>query len=184
MIKDTATHIRALSWKQRILYTVVVIGVVGGIGFFCGQYHTTDYYTSVTEIYGIPTGVGEPLSSHDRKELAAYWKLEEYPFRSQMVLSYEDSYHQIELMKQYSTAYSMTFFQPSARIVYCYEKDKDRFSEEEKEAESAKSIHFRSIISTSYYSSDGKLLLKLEKSGKNQFEITAYSAEDTPQLLN
>lgn len=129
-------------------------------------------------------GVGEPLSSHDRKELAAYWKLEEYPFRSQMVLSYEDSYHQIELMKQYSTAYSMTFFQPSARIVYCYEKDKDQFSEEEKEAESAKSIHFRSIISTFYYSSDGKLLLKLEKSGKNQFEITAYSAEDTPQLLN
>lgn len=58
MIKDTATHIRALSWKQRILYTVVVIGVVGGIGFFCGQYHTTDYYTSVTEIYGIPTGGG------------------------------------------------------------------------------------------------------------------------------
>ena len=74
------------------------------------NWHGTSYYSSVTEVYGIPVGVGEPLSYRIRKERSGYWKIKDYSFRKCIEVTYEEPYHQMKLMSEYSTAYSMSFF--------------------------------------------------------------------------
>lgn len=90
------------------------------IYFCCGK---TQYYASVTEVYGNPAGVGEPLSYRDQRGRSCCWEIKKYPFfRRRTDLTYIEPYGQTGLMNQYSTAYNMTLFQPSARIVYKYKK--------------------------------------------------------------
>jgi len=70
----------------------------------------------VTEIYGISTGIGIPLSEDDLAERAFYWEIKENKCRRHVVLTYMEPYHQMELMSEYSTAYNMNLFEDSARI--------------------------------------------------------------------
>lgn len=143
------------------------------------------YCTSLTEIYGMPTELGEELNREERKNSAAYWKIVDYSLANRMVLTYVEPYKQLEVMQQYSTAYSMLFFQPIAKIEIKYEKNKEKYlSLKQSSYEVARDNGFREPIKISYYSNSNKLILQLEKNKYGTFDIVRYSATDTPQLLN
>lgn len=147
----------------------------------------TEYYASVKEIYGIPTGVeGTVLSSGERRNRAGYWKIENNKLTRHMTLTYIETYCQSELMRQYSTLYSMQIFQSPVRIEVDYIKGNKKkyraYGEEFFEA--ARKNEFREPVEISYYGDDDKLLLKLKKTNDNVFQIIYYSPQDSPQLLN
>lgn len=92
------------------------------------NYHNTKYYKSVVEVYGIPLGVGEPMSVEERQNCAGYWKIKSYPIKRTVELEYQESYGQMKVMRQYSTLYGMGIFQPASRIVCYYRKgEKDKY---------------------------------------------------------
>ncbi len=144
------------------------------------------YCTSLVEIYGMPTKFGKELKGkEEREKCAAYWKIEDYSWRNFMVLTYVEPYKQLEVMRENSTAYGMSFFQPTACIKIHYKKDKGKYlSFNQKSFEVAKNNGFREPIEISYYSSNHKPILKLEKNEYGKFDITRYSSADMPQLLN
>ena len=161
--------------------------VIWGIFVFFKIYFisNTECYVSVTEVYGIPTGIGIPLSSEEQKKSAGYWEIKDYPLWKHMELTYREPYEQLELMKQYSSVYSMQLFQPPAHVVYKYKKDVNKYREYDQNTFAvADANEFREPLEISYYSSGGKLLLKLEKGLYDKFSIVSYSSEDLPQLLN
>ena len=146
LIKKAAGFI--LKWIRSpcliyIMPMAVIIGTCVGLAYW--QFHTTEYYLSIVEIYGIPVGVGAPLSFEERKNCADYWKIEDYPLRKRMVLTHEDGYHENEIMEQYSSIYNMAFFQPVDHMVYQYRKNKGNFRrlENEKAYMAADANHFR-----------------------------------------
>lgn len=144
------------------------------------------YCTSIVEIYGIPTKSGEELeTSQERKKCSVYWEIKDYPHCNYMVLTYVEPYKQLELMKQNSTAYSMKFFQPAARIKIHYKRDKNKYlSLNQNSFEVAKKNNFREPTKISYYSSNNKLILKMVKNKYGKYEMMRYSSTDMPQLLN
>ena len=102
-----------------------------------------------------------------------------------MVLTYEEPYKQLDLMKQISTAYNMKFFQPASRIEIHYKKDRLKYhSLNEKSFEVAKNNKFTEPTEISYYNSSDKLTLQMKKNKYGEYDIMRYSATDTPQLLN
>lgn len=102
-----------------------------------------------------------------------------------MVLTYMEPYGQLDLLKENSTAYSMAFFQPMARIEIHYTRDKSKYlSLNQRAFEVAQANGFREPLEISYYGSNGKLILKLERNEYETFDICRYSASDMPQLLN
>ena len=172
--------IHGSKWGKSAVCIAVLI-----IIFTLYNWHRTSYYSSVTEVYGIPVGVGEPLSYSVRKERSGYWRIKEYSFRKCIEVTYEEPYHQMKLMSEYSTAYNMSFFQPSARVVYKYEKDKSRFRDYGQEFYiTARKNKFRTPKEVHYYGDDGKLLLKQKKTKNDLMEIEFYSSDDMPQLIN
>lgn len=167
-----------------IAAAAVILFLVTG-GCLYGYSHVT-YCTCVAEIYGIPTGIGEELKSREEREkCAAYWKIKDYPFRRVIELTYVEPYKQLEVMKESSTAYGMAFFQPTARIRIKYERDKEKYlSFNQSSYEVARKNGFREPTEVSYYSSNGKQVLKLKKNKYGKYDITDYSSVDMPQLLN
>lgn len=160
------------------LFAVVVIIVL-----FCTPKVT--YCTSVKEIYGIPSKSGEELTAEKRKNCAAYWEIKDYPFLRFMKLTYVEPYQQLGLMEQYSTAYGMKFFRPSASIEIHYKRDRDKYLSMNQSAFAvAKKNGFREPVKVSYYNSSNKLILELEKNNYGKFDIMRYSSTDRPQLLN
>ena len=152
-------------WKTVVVSSTVLLlfGVI-----FCAFYHTNRYYKEVTEIYGLPRGVGSALSREERMQSAGYWKIIDYPFRHQITLDFIEPYGQLDLMQEYSSLYQMAFFRPSAKIVYQYERGEKNCCPEE----------------ITYYNSSGKLLLQLEKKDRGNYEVVRCAEEDKPQLLN
>ena len=114
--------------KRGLLCIAVAAIATVCIGSFC-YFNTceTQYFDEVVEFYGIPDGVGDPLTEEQRKERAGYWRIDDYPGKHRLILTYVDAYGQLELMRQYSTAYDRMLFQPVARIEYCYKKSKDKY---------------------------------------------------------
>ena len=144
----------------------------------------TAYYVSVAEVYGIPQGIGMELSSEEREGRANYWKIEDYLFRKRVRLTYVESYRQLDVMKDYSTVYSMDFFQPSSSIVYTYKKNEDKYrSYGEEVFITARKYGFRDPEKVMYYNSSGKLLLEQRRGTGDKFEIRTYSSKDSPQLF-
>lgn len=157
------------------------------IGFTVYNYHDTEYYRNVAELFGIPMGVGEPLSAAERQNCAGYWKIQNYPIKSRVELEYQEPYGQMKIMREYSTLYGMGIFQPASRIVCCYRKgERDKYRSYGQEYfMTARGHGFREPIKTSYYGDDDSLVLELKRVGDEDiFQITAYSSEDMPQLLN
>lgn len=172
----------------RLIYMIPLAVIIGaGIGIVFWQFHTTEYYTSIVEIYGIPVGVGEPLSFGERKNCADYWKIKDYSLRKTMVITHEEAYHEDEIMREYASLYNMSFFQPVDHMVYRYKKNKRKFRtlDDEKAYMAADDNKFREPTEISYYNSSGKLVLQLEKEGdRDCFDILTYSVDNEPQLLN
>ncbi len=160
------------SRKYRIaLFMIIILALVLAAGIRKNvrrNYHTTEYYTSVTEVYGLPTGVGDPLDQEELDHRSGYWRIDDYPYRQHTVLTYVDPYQQMELMRKYSRLYSMELFQTPARIEYEY---------------TSNTVSGRYLNKISYYSSSGKLLLELDGNGSDQYELSVYSPEERPQLF-
>lgn len=173
---------------SRLIYILPLAVIIGtGMGIVFWQFHSTDYYTSIVEIYGIPVGMGEPLSYRERKNCADYWKIEDYSLRKTMIVTHEEAYHEDEIMREYSSIYNMAFFQPVDRMVYQYKKNKRKFRslDDEKAYMTADENQFREPTKISYYNSSDKLILQLEKDGdRDRFDILTYSLDSEPQLLN
>lgn len=173
--------------RYRALRFVLPVGCLAFVGIFILIWYycpETSYYSSVSEIYGIPRGIDEPLSSDELKERAFYWEIKEYPLAKRVVLTYMERYQQVNLLREYSTAYNMEFFRPCAKVEYRYTKNVDKFRAGQKEAyQVAAENGYRELEQVSYYGSDGKLLMKLDKIGDDRFEISTYSVEDMPQLF-
>lgn len=151
--------------------------------------HTSDCYTSLSEVYGIPVGVGDKLSLQEQKQSPGYWRVDRYWFRPHITLTYVDAYQQSELLRQYSTVYYMPLFQPVSRIEMDYTrtkgKDRDKYRFDGLISYStAEDNDFREPTHMSYYSSSGKLLIELRVNEQDALEIVSYSSEDCPQLLN
>lgn len=180
----------ALKWFRPPYFTylmrlAVILAIGVGIAFW--QFHTTKYYASIVEVYGIPVGMGDPLSFRERKNCADYWKIEDYPLRGTMAISHEDAYHEDEIMREYSSIYNMSFFQPVDHMVYRYKKNKRKFRtlDDEKAYIAADDNQFREPTEIFYYNSSGKLVLQLKKDGdSDHFDILAYSPDSEPQLFN
>ena len=85
-----------------------------------------EYYADITEIYGVPAGVGE-ISKEDLKNRAAYWEIKDYRWFKRIVLTYVEPYGQLEVMKENSSAYSMALFPAAARIVCKYSTDQEEY---------------------------------------------------------
>ena len=164
------------------IYMVRTVVLAAVVFHFC--WHDTCYYASVQEVYGIPNGVGEPLSPKERKERAGYWKIEDYPFRKCVVLTYVEGYGQMGLMRNYSTAYGMNLFETPARMVITYEQDKEHYHSDWSVWQAAGRNRYRVPVQVRYYENE-KLLLELERDENDYglFTITTYSGEDMPQLL-
>lgn len=181
-LKDKTNRlVNKRSWMKK--WGLLFLAVIG----FVSLYFIPDvtYCTSVVENYGIPKAAGEKLEKDEKGKYAAYWKIEDYPLRNFMVLTYVEPYDQLEVMKQNSTAYGMLFFEPTARIEIYYERNREKYHSLNQHAfEVAKENKFREPVEISYYSSNDKLILKLEKNEYGRFDITHYSYVDMPQLLN
>ncbi len=178
----------ALSSKMKMVCLCGGIGVTAVAGLALYVYFNkcdTEYYEAVIEFYGIPDGVGEPLSSEDLVGRAGYWRIDDYPRKHRMTLTYVDAYGQLELMRQYSSAYGMALFQPSARIEYCYRENKEKFHSYGQECyEQAKRHGCREPEKVTYYASNGKVLLELSGDGYERLKIDTYSSKEVPQLLS
>lgn len=178
-------YFKNFSLKVKIFSLLSVFLLIAIPIVFLNVYHKTEYYSSVSEVYGLPVGNGEPLSRNEREFRSEYWKIVDYPFKKRVILTYEAPYGQLELMREYSTLYQMSFFQPSARIVYDYRKNEEKYKAYDLVSyESARKNKFREPLEVVYYSSNGKLLLDLKKNEYDKFDVAAYSVEDMPQLLN
>lgn len=143
------------------------------------------YYADITEIYGVPAGVGE-IPKAELKNRDSYWKIVDYRWFKRIVLTYVDPYEQLEVMRENSSAYSMTLFPAPARIVCKYSIDQEEYRvklDETTFAAAAEAGILRAPVSLSYFSSSGKLVLRLEQNGFGRAKITAYSPDEMPQLL-
>lgn len=179
-------------WKwfrsPRLIYIMPLAVIVGaGVGIIFWKCHTTEYYNSIVEIYGIPVGVGEPLSSGEQENCADYWKIEDYFLRKTMIITHEEAYHEDEIMREYASLYNMSFFQPVDHIIYQYKKNKSKFQtlDDETAYMAADGNKFREPTEISYYNSSNKLILRLKKKDdRDCFDILTYSMDSEPQLLN
>ena len=169
-------------------YILLIVSVVAvGCWILLMTVKKTDYYASIVEVYGIPVGVGEPLSPEEIKSCSSYWKIDDYPFQGRMELTYGNSYHQSDIIKEYSSLYDMSFFQPADRIVYKYRRNKSKFLSlnDENAYMSANNNKFREPLEISYFNGNGKLLLELKKQeDSDEFKILQYASDSMPQLLN
>lgn len=172
--------------KRQILCRLLIAICLGGTFIIYYYNHgTVKCYKSVVEVYGIPEGVGQELGEDDRKSSTGYWEIETFKHKKCIILTYVEPYHQLELMQKNSTAYGTCLFRPTSKIIYEFEKDKEYyFSQDQNVVENMEKRKFWVTKDISYYSSSGKLLLKLEKNKQNRLEVTVYSPDDTPQLLN
>ena len=172
--------------KKRIVSCTGIIAIVAGCIISYNYFNKcdTEFYDDVMEFYGVADGVGDPLAPEELKYRAGYWKIEDYPRKHHMVLTYVDAYEQLELMRQYSSAYSMEFFQTSARIEYNYKINEEKFHSCGQEVyEYAKEHGFREPEKIIYYASNGKVLLELSGNGYEKLEIDTYCSEENPQML-
>lgn len=81
-------HPRRVKW---IIFLLVVMFL--GCLYFIPD---VTYCSSVVEIYGMPTKLGEELKGRkEREKCAAYWKIEDYSWRNFMVLTYVEPYKQL-----------------------------------------------------------------------------------------
>ncbi|MDE7353181.1 MAG: hypothetical protein K2O06_09035 [Acetatifactor sp.] len=161
-----------------------IAAVCIGSFWYCNTCET-QYFDEVVEFYGIPDGVGDPLTEEQRKDRAGYWRIDDYPGKHRLILTYVDAYGQLELMRQYSTAYDRMLFQPVARIEYCYKKSKDKFRALGSERYKSEKEHgFREPEKITYYASNGKMLLELSGDGYEKLKVDFYASEETVQLLN
>ncbi|WP_204791647.1 hypothetical protein, partial [Oscillibacter sp. CU971] len=179
----------AAFWKRRsapgkigIAAIPLVILVIAGITYF--RPHSA-YYAQIGERYGFPVGEGGSLSNKERRGLAGYWRIDDYPWQGRVTLTYVEAYEQLELMSEYSTLYERAFFQPASRIEIKYRRDKEEYRRyQEDYYGSAKEIGYRVPLHIVYYNSGGKQVLELRRNSRGNMEITGYSSEDAPQLLN
>lgn len=182
-LKQAARKIdRECPWIIKACVPVLLVSVV--IVYYWKPEVT--YCTLLTEIYGMPSEAGQVSDKvTDMEGGRPYWKIEEYPRRRRMTLTYMEPYGQPELMGQYSSAYGMAFFQPSARIEVEYQVDQSKYGSMSQEAfEAARGNGFREPVEISYYNSGNRLTLRMEKNSYGKFEITRYSSRDVPQLFN
>ncbi len=178
---------RSMRSSQLVLILMMVCITAAGVWVLLLQVHKTEYYASIAEVYGIPVGVGEPLSAEERRTCSNYWKIEDYLFQGRMIVTYGDSYSQSNIIKKYSSLYNGTLFQPADRMIYKYRRNKGRFLalENEHAYMVANDNKFREPVEISYFNGNGKLLLKLKKKDdKDEFSILHYSSDSMPQLLN
>ena len=181
-LKQTVINVaNKYTWKVKLV--LCLFAVFAGYLYF---HPNVTYCTSIVEIYGIPTKSGEELKTpKERENCSVYWEIKDYPHCNYMVLTYVEPYKQLELMRQNSTAYSMNFFQPAARIKIRYKRDKNKYlSLNQSSYEVARKNDFREPTKISYYSSNNKLILKLVKNKYGKYEMMRYSSTDMPQLLN
>lgn len=160
---------------------LALVLVLGG-AFFLPR---STYCAQVVECFGVPVAQGGSLNWRDRKDLAGYWRIDDYPLQKRMTLTYVEAYRQLNVMSNYSTLYERAFFQPTDQIEITYRTDKNFYRNYQEDFYSAASqIGYRVPVRMSYRSSGGKLVLDLERDSRGNMEIVAYSPEDKPQLLN
>lgn len=183
--RSSHSNLRNKIPNPKVIIPVFCSTLIIVLFFILFNWHHTVYCTAVSEIYGIPQKLGESLKKSDLKEHAFYWQIKDYPLQNKVILTYMEQYDQIELMEKYSTAYNMTLFKPYAKIEYRYTNDEDEFFSYDQESyfRAAGGNNFRSLKEVSYYGSNGKLLMKMERSGSDKFEVSSYSVEDRPQLF-
>ncbi len=173
--------------KERRWALVLALFLVIFLGLGFHFRWSTRYYASLTEIYGVPVGAGEPLTLAECRHLTGYWKVVNRPGLGYMTLSYENDWGQVELMRHYSSAYGMDFFQPPARIEVDYQTTEDMEFYRQSGWEgffTAKSHNFKEPTRIRYFGSNRNLLLEMTRSGQGLMKITAYASEERPQLFN
>lgn len=170
--------------KKRITIGVILILCA----LYCySNYSPVEYYSSISEIYGIPRGVeSTALSKTDLKSHAEYWKIKENKFTNHITLTYVDAYKQTDIMHHYSTLYNMSLFQNPARIEIDYKKshDKGKYRAKGPDAFNAAGENkFREPTKICYYNNSGKLILKMQYK-EGLYKVLSYSSQDAPQLVN
>lgn len=188
LLKKTAGFIPRWFHAPRSIFILLFAVIMGTcIGIFLEQFHTTEYYASIMEVYGIPVGVGAPLSTEKPENCTDYWIIEEYPLRRTIIVTHENAFDEQAVMEDFSSIYNMAFFQPVDRMVYKYGKNKEKFRalNDEKSYLAAVDNSFREPREISYFDSHGKLLLHMQKEdASDTFAILTYSMDSAPQLFN
>lgn len=188
LLKKTADFIPRWFHAPRSIFILLFAVIMGTcIGIFLEQFHTTEYYASIMEVYGIPVGVGAPLSTEKPENCTDYWIIEEYPLRRTIIVTHENAFDEQAVMEDFSSIYNMAFFQPVDRMVYKYGKNKEKFRalNDEKSYLAAVDNSFREPREISYFDSHGKLLLHMQREdASDTFAILTYSMDSAPQLFN
>lgn len=170
--------------KKWVLLTIVVVYFMI---FDVNDYSTVEYYSAITEIYGIPNGIeSSAIPKRDLKNRAGYWKIEDHKLTNHLTLTYEEAYQQTDIMHHYSTLYKMSLFRNPARIEIDYKKsfNKNKYRDKSLEAfKAADKNEFREPTKIRYYNNSGKLLLEMQCT-EGLYKVSAYSSKDTPQLVN
>ena len=178
------THYR-LHWRSVLLALCALVLLSSALVCIINPPIKTGYYAGITEIYGVPTGIGA-LSPDELENRSVYWKVVDHRWSKCIDLTYVEPYGQLEVMRENSSAYSMDLFPAAARIVCKYSTDQEEFRAKLDEATftaAAEAGILRMPVSLSYFSSNGKLLLQLEQTGFGRAKITAYSPDEMPQLF-
>ena len=172
-------------YKLQIFPMILLLLFIINFGIHYYNQSTVECYASVIEFYGIPEGTGKPLGKEEQKYRTSYWEIETFKHKKRMVLTYVEPYQQLEFMQKKSTAYNIGLFQPSSKIIYDFEVDKEYyFSQDQNTVKNAEERDFWVAKNISYYNGSGKLLLEMRRNEQNRLEIMTYSSDDTPQLLN
>ena len=172
-------------------YSIICIAVciLAGLCFYSAKknIHSTKYYASLQEVFGVPSGAGKELSRKERQQRSNYWKIKDYKFRNHISIIHIDGYEQADMMSDYSTASNMQLFQNPARIEVDYIQNENKYRVNGRDYDyyhGAGENDFREPQKISYYNSSGKLLLSLNHENGDNFEIDMYSSDDLPQILN
>lgn len=176
---------KGLSGKRKLVFSFTAMACVSLVILAYHASYKSSYYSSVTEVYGLPVGIGESLDRETRENLANYWEIKKYVFRRVIELKYKNGYGNSSLMKQYTSQYSMSFFEPPVCIRYTYIKNHSDIRKRGEEAYiEAEKNGYREAEKITYYDDGGKTVLTMKKEGKDRYNVMDYSVKDMPQLLN
>ncbi len=158
-----------VGYRTGLIIITAVISVIGlGIVIYNLNF-TVRYYGDINEIYGLPEGIGSELTKQSRDNRVGYWKISDNALTRTIRLSYITGYQNIDLAAESISSFSLSFFHPSSLISYKYTIGDDKAKE---------------VLSATHYRSDGKKLLDIAYSSRNDLTITYFDFNDTPQLFH
>lgn len=127
----------------------------------------TSYFRDITEQYGLPVGLGEPLSAAEAATAVDYWRIDDYPSKGITEASFVSFGPNFDLIDENSHRYRHLIFPKAAKARYSYDADKEKGT--------------RLVRSCTYLDSNGAEVAQAIYSGANSFSFTARTKQ--PPLL-